>query len=98
MSASIAACDTKLRLSASLARPKAPHCGRIRSGSQVMSEAALSPIADHTMKPPLITSSGLMPKKAGRQSTKSASLLGSREPTWRSMPKLRAALMVYFAT
>ena len=58
---------------------------------------ALSPIAAQAMKPPLTTSSGLMPKNAGRQSTMSASLPGSSEPMWSAMPKVRAALIVYLA-
>ena len=62
-------------------RAECSHCGRMTIGSQVMSEAALSPIADQTMKPPLIMSSGLMPKKPGRHSTISAILPLSREPT-----------------
>ena len=80
-----------------MARPNAPHCGRITIGSQVISEAALSPIGDQAMKPPLITSSGLIPKKAGRHRTTSASFPGSSEPMYASMPKVRAALIVYFA-
>ena len=59
-----------------------PIAGACRIGSQVISEAALSPIAPHAMKPPLITSSGLMPKKAGRHTTMSAILPSSSEPTW----------------
>ena len=66
--------------SAGAARPKAPHCGRINIGSQVISEAAESPMAPQAMKPPLMTSSGLMPKKAGRHTTISAILPSSSEP------------------
>ena len=62
------------------ALPKAPHCGRMRNGSQVIRLAALSPMAPQAMKPPLTTISGLMPKKPGRHSTTSAILPGSSEP------------------
>ena len=97
MSASIASGLTKQADSACLALPKAPHCGRMSNGSQVMRLAALSPMAPQAMKPPLTTISGLMPKKPGRHSTTSAILPGSSEPMNASMPKVRAALMVYLA-
>ncbi|MNR25159.1 hypothetical protein D3C85_1422910 [compost metagenome] len=47
--------------------------------------------------PPLITSAGLTPKNAGAQSTRSASLPASTEPTSWAMPWVSAGLMVYLA-
>jgi hypothetical protein len=46
----------------------------------------------------LITIAGLAPKNAGFQSTMSASLPGSIEPTSKSTPCAMAGLMVYLAT
>jgi hypothetical protein len=63
-----------------------------------MSEALDSPITDQAGKPPLNTTSGLMPKNFGSQSTMSASLPASSEPISPSMPYIRAALIVTFAT
>ena len=79
------------------ARPSAPNIGRITSGCGVGMEAFASPICAHAMKPPLITSSGREPKKAGRQSTRSASLPTSTEPISSAMPCAIAGLIVYFA-
>src|SRR5438105_1466692 len=50
------------------------------------------------MNPPLMTSSGRAPKSAGRQSTRSASLPTSTEPTSCAIPCESAGLIVYFAT
>ena len=61
-------------------------------------EAFASPICDHAMKPPLITSSGFTPKNAGCQRTRSASFPTSTDPTSFAMPCVIAGLMVYFAT
>ena len=60
-------------------------------------EALGSPIAAAAIMPPLITRLGLTPKKAGRHSTRSASLPGSIEPTSCAMPWVIAGLMVYLA-
>ena len=49
------------------------------------------------MTPPLMTISGRDPKQAGFQSTRSASLPASTEPTWRLTPWAIAGLMVYLA-
>jgi hypothetical protein len=62
-----------------------------------MSDAALSPMADQAMNPPFTMSSGLMPKKPGRHSTMSAIFPRSSEPTYWSMPKQIAGLIVYLA-
>src|SRR5690242_6952652 len=70
------ACETKLRLVAAVARPNEPNIGRYRTGCGVGIEALASPIRLQAMKPPLMIISGLTPKKAGRQSTRSASLPG----------------------
>ena len=51
-----------------------------------------------TMKPPFRTISGLTPKKAGFQMTRSASLPASIEPTSCAMPCEIAGLIVYLAT
>ena len=50
------------------------------TGCGVGIDALASPICAHAIRPPLITSSGREPKKAGRQSTRSASLPTSIEP------------------
>ncbi len=50
------------------------------------------------MAPPLMTRLGRTPKKAGSQSTRSASFPTSTDPTWASMPCATAGLIVYFAT
>ena len=72
--------------SACFAPPNAPHCGRYVSGSQVISDAFDSPITDQAGKPPLNTTSGLIPKNFGSQSTMSASLPTSSEPISWSIP------------
>ena len=51
-----------------------------------------------TIVPPISTQSGLAPKKAGDQITRSARLPTSTEPTWREMPWVMAGLIVYLAT
>ena len=61
-------------------------------------EASGSPICDQAMKPPFTTSSGRIPKKAGRHSTRSASFPTSTEPTSCDSPWAMAGLMVYLAT
>ena len=55
-------------------------------------------IAAHAIRPPFTTSSGLTPKNAGFQSTRSASLPGSTEPTCSAIPFAIAGLIVYLAT
>ena len=57
-----------------------------------------SPIAASAMKPPFSTRLGLTPKKAGFQSTRSAHLPISTEPTSWLMPFAMAGLIVYLAT
>ena len=61
-------------------RPWAPNIGRITTGCGVGIDAFASPICDHAMNPPLMTSSGLTPKNAGCHSTRSASLPTSTDP------------------
>ena len=51
----------------------------------------------NAIMPPLIIKAGLVPKKAGFQSTRSANLPTSIEPTSWSNPWLMAGLMVYLA-
>ena len=50
------------------------------------------------ISPPLMTSFGLAPKKAGSQSTRSAILPGAIEPRTWAMPAVIAGLMVTLAT
>ncbi len=57
-----------------------------------------SPIAAAAMKPPLSTSAGLTPKKAGFHSTRSAHLPTSTLPISWLMPCVIAGLIVYLAT
>src|SRR5213076_2798122 len=54
-----------------------------------------SPIAAHAIMPPFTTSSGLTPKNAGRQSTRSASLPCSTDPTWEARPWAIAGLIAH---
>ena len=61
-------------------------------------DALGSPIAATAISPPLRIISGFTPKKAGFQSTRSASLPGSIEPTSWAIPWAIAGLMVYLAT
>ena len=61
-------------------------------------DAPASPICAQAMNPPLITSSGLMPKKPGFHSTRSASFPVSTDPTASAKPCEMAGLIVYFAT
>ena len=49
------------------------------------------------IKPPLIINEGLIPKKAGFHSTRSAILPTSTEPTSRAIPWAIAGLIVYLA-
>ena len=80
------------------ALPTAPHIGRWTTGSVGKMQPLASPIADQATKPLLITISGLTPKNAGTHRTRSAILPGSIEPTYGSMPRARAGLIVYLAT
>ena len=66
-------------------------------GSELVWLALPSPIAAQATNPLLITIHGLMPKELRGHSTISASLPGSIEPTWSSMPTARAGLIVYLA-
>ena len=76
-----------------MAEPKAPNIGRYIIGCGVGSEAFGSPMFAQTIKPPLSTSLGLAPKKAGSQSTRSAILPGAIEPSTWEMPAVMAGLM-----
>ena len=98
MPASSAACETKVTHETASALPKAPNIGRKCTGCGVGIDAFGSPIAAAAMMPPLITSDGLTPKKAGFQTTRSASLPTSIEPTSWLMPCVIAGLIVYLAT
>ena len=60
---------------------RAPNISRPRTGCGVGMLALASPICDQTTIPPFNTLSGLVPKKAGSQTAKSANLPGSIEPT-----------------
>ena len=93
-----AAWDTKLTQVLASARPKAPNIGRMCTGCGVGIEALGSPIAAATIAPPLTMIAGFTPKKAGFQSTRSASLPTSIEPTSWAMPCASAGLIVYLAT
>src|ERR1700720_3215102 len=94
----IAACETKVIAVAEVAAPKLPNIGRYNTGCGVGMDAFGSPIALHAMNPPFTTISGFAPKKAGFQSTRSASFPGSIEPISEAMPWVIAGLMVYLAT
>ncbi len=82
-------------------RPCASVCPEhvsVGTGCGVGMEALGPPIAAAAMAPPLITRSGLTPKKAGVHKTRSASLPFSIEPMCFDTPCAMAGLMVYFAT
>src|SRR2546429_7846995 len=93
-----AAFDTNVTAAVARARPKAPNIGRESTGWGVGIDAFGSPIAAHAITPPFTTSPGLTPKNAGRQSTRSASLPSSTEPTSAARPWAIAGLIVYLAT
>src|SRR6266700_8074374 len=80
------------------ALPKLANIGRMNTGCGVGMLAFGSPICAHAIIPPLMTISGLAPKKAGFHSTRSASLPTSTEPTRWDMPWARAGLIVYLET
>ena len=61
-------------------------------------EALASPICAQAIIPPLRTTCGRTPNIFGSQSTRSASLPGSTEPTSPSMPWATAGQIVYLAT
>ena len=65
---------TKATSNGPTARPKLPNIGRMKTGCGVGMLALGSPICDQAMTPPLMTISGLAPKNAGFQRTRSASL------------------------
>ena len=88
---------TKFAPIAAAALPKAPHWGRWSMGSQLERHAAPSPSPAQAMKPFLYTAAALIPKLLGAQITRSAIFPGSMEPTCSAIPKVRAALIVYFA-
>src|ERR1700688_203086 len=75
--------------------PKLPNIGRMKTGCGVGMLAFGSPIWDQAMTPPLMTISGFAPKRAGFQSTRSASLPGSTEPIKWLIPWAIAGLIVY---
>ena len=97
MPASIEACETKVTEDTASAPPKAPNIGRKWTGCGVGIDAFGSPIAAIAIMPPLTIRYGLTPKNAGFQSTRSASLPGSIEPTSSAMPWAMAGLIVYLA-
>ena len=68
-----------------------------QTGCVVGIEALASPIFEATIIPPLMIISGLEPKKAGFQSTRSANFPFSTEPTYSEIPWVMAGLIVYFA-
>src|SRR3974390_535473 len=74
--------------------PKAGNIGRGWGGG---SGALGAPMGAATIEPPLMTQSGLTPKKAGDHSTRSASLPFSTEPISFETPCAIAGLMVYLA-
>src|SRR5579859_7752023 len=92
------ACDTNVTAVDCGAAPNDPNIGRYSTGCGVGMEALASPITLQAMNPPLTIISGFTPKKAGFQSTRSASLPGSMDPTCAAMPCVMAGLMVYLAT
>ena len=75
----------------------APNIGRARIGCVVGIEAFASPICAHAMSPPFRTTAGRMPKNAGFQRQRSASLPTSTEPTSSSNPWAIAGLIVTLA-
>src|SRR5258706_12557980 len=97
MPAAIDVLLTNAMLAPPHARPIAPNIGRISTGCGVGIDALGSPICAQAMTPPLITISGLAPKNADRQITRSASFPVSIEPMQWAMPCARAGLIVYLA-
>src|SRR6185295_13627600 len=95
---SIAVFERKVTDVERTAPPYEANIGRYRTGWGVGMDALGSPMAAVTMNPPLSTSSGLTPKNAGFQTTRSASLPGSMDPTSAAMPWEIAGLIVYLAT
>ena len=80
-----------------LALPSAPNIGFMITGCGVGIEAFASPILAAIIIPPLITTSGFTPKRAGFQITKSANLPTSKEPMTSEVPVAKAGLLVYLA-
>src|SRR5579863_7931700 len=93
-----AAFEAKTTEDAVRARPNAPNIGRKWTGCGVGIEAFGSPIGAATIEPPLMMQSGLTPKKAGDQITRSASLPFSTDPISFATPCAMAGLIVYLAT
>src|SRR5437867_3879140 len=60
-------------------------------------EALGSPINEYEIKPPLITSLGLLPKNCGVHTTISAIFPGINEPTYSEIPWVIAGLIVILA-
>lgn len=89
---------TKCTDVAAAAAGAAPNIGRGSTGCGVGMDAFASPIAAHTIMPPLTTACGRTPKNAGSHNTRSASLPTSTEPISPSSPCATAGQMVYFAT
>ena len=95
---SSAAGATKLTERSGAAPASAANCRRPKTGWGVGIDALASPIGAQAIAPPFSTRRGRMPKKAGSQSTRSASLPTATEPTSASMPCATAGQIVYFAT
>src|SRR5690606_3649235 len=93
-----ASAETKCRDVAAAAAGAAPNMGRGSTGWGVGIEALASPIWAQATMPPLSTSAGFTAKKAGSQSTRSASLPGSTEPSSAPRPWATAGQIVYLAT
>src|SRR5206468_10533509 len=76
----------------------APNIARPSTGWGVGIDAFASPIGAQTTTPDLMTRRGRMPKKAGSQSVRSASLPTSTEPSSSPSPWAIAGQIVYLAT
>src|SRR5277367_955037 len=92
------ASERNVILVGAIAAPKLPNIGRYSTGCGVGMEAFGSPMALQAMNPPFTISSGLTPKNAGFQRTRSASFPDSTDPISAAMPCAIAGLMVYLAT
>ena len=73
--------DTNRALRADGLMPMPPNMGPYEVGSAPATVAFPSPIGPQATNPPFITTSGLMPKKAGCHRTTSAIFPTSRDPT-----------------
>src|SRR5260370_41337695 len=86
--------DTNLTEVAWVAAPNAPNMGRYRTGCGVGMDALVSPITLQAMNPPLMIISGLTPKKAGLQTTRSARFLAWMDLSSLENPCAIACLIV----